>query len=112
MFCYYDVLTLMQFKFLLTNLRKLFTLNLLEWIKLPKGQPNFYKTESSDTMVPPNIFISDQDPQYVTEFLTSVCKQLGIKQIVSTAYHPEMDGQLEWTNEELETFLRLFINFH
>jgi hypothetical protein len=29
---------------------------------------------------------------------------------LSTAYHPQMDSQMEWINQELEQFLRLYVN--
>lgn len=35
---------------------------------------------------------------------------LGIKILSSMAYHPQMDGQTECLNQELEQYLQLFIN--
>ena len=37
-------------------------------------------------------------------------KILGIETKLSTAYHPQMDKQMERTNQELEQYLRMYIN--
>ena len=37
-------------------------------------------------------------------------KLLGIKVAASTAYHPQIDGQTERVNQEIEQYLRLFVN--
>jgi hypothetical protein len=42
--------------------------------------------------------------------MTELNKLLGIKTKLSTAYHPQTDGQTERTNMELEQYLRLFVN--
>ena len=35
---------------------------------------------------------------------------LGIEANPSTAYHPQMDGQTEHMNQELEEYLRIYVN--
>ena len=39
--------------------------------------------------------ISDIDAKLAGEFWESLCKKLGIKRKMSTAYHPQTDGQTE-----------------
>ena len=55
--------------------------------------------------------ISDRDPQFTSKFARKLCRLLGIKQNVSTAYHPRTDGQSERTNQWLETYLSFFVNY-
>ena len=50
----------------------------------------------------PSEIISDMDAKYCGEFWESLCKSLGIKRRMSTAYHPQTDGQTERTNQVRE----------
>ena len=59
----------------------------------------------------PKEVISDRGPQFVAKFLRHVFNRLGIRSALSTAYHPQTDGQTECMNQELEQTLRVFINF-
>ena len=52
--------------------------------------------------------ISDQDPRFDSAFTTDLCRLLGIRQNISTAYHPQTNSQSERTNQSLETYLRLY----
>jgi len=54
--------------------------------------------------------VSDMDPKFWGEFWESLCKALGIKQRMSTVYHPQTDGQTERTRQVLEGYLRNFVN--
>ena len=59
----------------------------------------------------PQKIISDRDPHFTSKFAKELCRLLGIKQTVSTAYLPRTDRQSERTNQWLETYLRFFVNY-
>jgi len=40
-----------------------------------------------------------------------LCKALGIKRAMLTAYHPQTNGQIEKINQEVEVFLKHYINY-
>jgi hypothetical protein len=53
----------------------------------------------------PQKVISNRDPRFASHFSCELCKQFDIKQNISSAYHPQTDGQLECTNQKLEQYL-------
>jgi transposase InsO family protein len=56
----------------------------------------------------PRVVVSDRGPQFVTAFTRELYKLLGIKLVMSTAYHPHTDGQMEHVNQVLEGCLHIF----
>ncbi|SJL16240.1 uncharacterized protein ARMOST_19760 [Armillaria ostoyae] len=58
----------------------------------------------------PQVVISDQGPQFVSTFMKELYQMLDIKQNASTAFHPQTDRQTECVNQEVEKYLRIFIN--
>ena len=70
-----------------------------------------YKEQAFPFIRIPSKLISDQDVQFTSQLFREMCKQLGVQQNISLAYHPEMDGQSERTNQTIETALRIFGNF-
>src|SRR5712675_629326 len=60
----------------------------------------------------PKKVISDRDPRFASNFSHKMCDLLGIKQNISSAYHPQTDGQRERTNQSLEQYLRLYCGTH
>jgi hypothetical protein len=58
----------------------------------------------------PESIISDRGPQFTAEFMKELNSMLGIQTKLSTAYHPQTDGQTERINQDLEQYLRSFID--
>ena len=52
--------------------------------------------------------ISDRGPQFALAFARELTCLLQYDVALSTAYHPQTDGETECVNQELETYLRLF----
>lgn len=59
----------------------------------------------------PSSMVSDRGPTFIAEFWKAVCYRLQIKQSLSTAYHPETDGQTEISNAFLEQYLRMYVDY-
>lgn len=59
----------------------------------------------------PCTIVSDRGATFVSEFWKAVQHRLGVKQALSTAYHPQSDGQTENANQFLEQYLRKYISF-
>jgi len=59
----------------------------------------------------PRKILSNRGPQFVSKFMEEFTKALGTKRQLSTAYHPQTDGQTERINQEIGTFLRHYVNY-
>ena len=57
----------------------------------------------------PESVILDRGPQFAVELTKELNRMLGIKTKLSTAFHPQTDGQTERMNQELEQYLQFFI---
>src|SRR5271156_2516297 len=60
---------------------------------------------------PPQTIVSDRGPQFISAFWKEFTSILGIKLKLSTAYHPQTDGQTEIVNQYLDQRLRPFVNY-
>lgn len=58
----------------------------------------------------PQSIISDRDSKFTANFWRQLMKLLGTKHRLSTAYHPQTDGQTERMNRTLEDMLRHYIS--
>jgi len=59
----------------------------------------------------PESIISDRGPQFTAGLMRELNEMLGIKSKLSTAFHPQTDRQTERVNQELEQYLRMFIDY-
>ena len=59
----------------------------------------------------PDSLLSDRDPRFTGHFWRALWDQLGTKLTMSTAYHPQTDGQTERANRTLEEALRAYVNW-
>jgi hypothetical protein len=59
----------------------------------------------------PETIISDRGTQFVSAFYDELCKQLRIEPRLSSAHHPETDGQTERANAVMEQVLRAYTNY-
>jgi hypothetical protein len=58
----------------------------------------------------PKAVITDRDVRWKGEFWKEVSKAMGFERNLTTAYHPQADGQTEILNQTLEVALRAYIN--
>ena len=54
----------------------------------------------------PSSIVSDRDPRFTSRFWKSLQDALGTKLRMSSAYHPQTDGQTEMIIQSLEDLLR------
>jgi len=58
----------------------------------------------------PESIILDGGPQFTAGLMRELNQMLGIESKMSTAFHPQTDSQMERVNQELEQYLRMFID--
>mmetsp|Transcript_8978 Transcript_8978/g.24184 ORF Transcript_8978/g.24184 Transcript_8978/m.24184 type:complete len:155 (+) Transcript_8978:838-1302(+) len=58
----------------------------------------------------PANFVTDRDSRFTSIFWKELQEQCGIKSHMSTAYHPQTDGQTERMNRTLEDMLRHYVS--
>lgn len=59
----------------------------------------------------PNDIVSDRGVVFTSKFTQAMLKSLNVKQKLSSAFHPQTDGQTERINSILEQYLRCYINY-
>uniref|UniRef100_A0A803TM74 Gypsy retrotransposon integrase-like protein 1 n=1 Tax=Anolis carolinensis TaxID=28377 RepID=A0A803TM74_ANOCA len=59
----------------------------------------------------PKSLVTDRGAQFTSRFWKALQSLLGIDSRLSTAHHPQTDGQTERTNAPLEQYLRCYVNY-
>ncbi len=59
----------------------------------------------------PGSIVTDRGSLFTSKFWSSLYYFLGIKRKLSTAFHPQTDGQTERQNSTMEAYLRAFLNW-
>src|SRR5208282_3764925 len=60
----------------------------------------------------PDKMLSDRGPQFAAKAFRAMMGKLGIKSVLSTAYHPQTDGTTERVNQEIEAYLAIYCHSH
>jgi hypothetical protein len=79
-------------------------------VSAPEVATLFFREVVRHHGVPRNV-ISDRDPRFTSLFWQALWQQLGTKLSMSTANHPQSDGQTEITNKTLENMLRAYADY-
>ena len=58
----------------------------------------------------PKSIVSDRGSLFTSKYWETMCYYLTIKRKLSTAFHPQTDGQTERLNQVLECYLRCYLN--
>jgi transposase InsO family protein len=59
----------------------------------------------------PDDVVSDRGPQFASRFWKRLCLHLRISPKLSTAFHPQTDGQTERVNGIMEQYLRAYVTY-
>lgn len=59
----------------------------------------------------PDHIVSDRGRQFISKTWAEFVSSIGAKHSLSTAYHPQTDGQTERVNQVLEQYLRMYCNY-
>lgn len=59
----------------------------------------------------PNNIVSDCDKLFLSHFWQTAIELLNIKIKLLIFYYPQTDGQMEQTNQTMEQYLRVFMNY-
>ena len=59
----------------------------------------------------PKATITDRDTKFTSTFWQMIAKETGINTKMSSAYHPQTDGQTERANQTVQQYLRAYVDY-
>ena len=59
----------------------------------------------------PEATITDRDTKFTSTFWQTIASETGINTKLSTAYHPQTDGQTERANQTVQQYLRAYVDY-
>ena len=80
-------------------------------ISAPQLATMFFREVIRPHGIIPSSIVSDRDPRFTSHFWSSLWSQLGTKLAMSTAFHPQTDGQTERANRTIEEMLRAYVSY-
>ena len=57
----------------------------------------------------PESIVSNQDPKFTSKFWKELHRLMGMKLLMSTSFHPQMDGATEWANRSISQVLQALV---
>ncbi|KAK3563017.1 hypothetical protein QTP86_013283 [Hemibagrus guttatus] len=82
------------------------------WLVPLKGLPTAMETATAlfnqvfHTYGIPEDIVLDRGPQFTSRVWRAFCTHLGVNIILSLGYHPQLNGQTKWLNQEIGQYLR------
>ena len=80
-------------------------------IDAPELSRLFFRDWVKDYGIPLDI-VSDRGSVFTSKFWSALCFHMKVKRSLSTAFHPQTDGQTERQNQAIEGYLRIYSNQH
>ena len=77
---------------------------------LAEGLARLFRNNVQKLHSLPESIILDKGPQFAAGLMQELNRMLGIESKILTAFYPQTDRQIEKVNQELEQYLRMFIN--
>jgi len=90
---------------------KMIHLKAITMNNLLEGIVKIYRDDIWKLYGVPRKILSDRGPQFASKFMKEFIKALETKKQLSTVYYPQTNGQTERINQEIETFLRHYVNY-